>query len=71
MAKKNKNRFDKGKLIMEFDREITEFKILKEIENLIENHSVSTVNIMNIFVQDVCEMKEDSMKYVNEMCLRH
>ena len=56
---------------MEFDGKTTEFKIFKEIENPIENHSVSTINIMNIFfVQDVCEMKEDSMKNVNEMCLR-
>ena len=53
----------------EIDGEIIKFDVFEEKENKIENHSVFTVNIMNIFVQDVCEMKKDSMKYVNEMYL--
>ena len=38
---------------MEFDGETIEFDVFKEKENKIENHSVSTINMINCFdIQD-------------------
>ena len=50
---------------MEFDGEIIEFDVFKEKENKIENHSVSTINMINCFdMQDVCVIKKDETKDV-------
>ena len=62
---KTKIDVDKGKLTMEFDGVITEFDVFKEIKNPIENHYVSTVNMINFFdMQNAIEMKKDDIKYV-------
>ena len=60
---KTKIDVDKGKLTMEFDGETIEFDVFKEKENKIENHSVSTINMINCFdMQDAFVMKKDEMK---------
>ena len=50
---------------MEFDGETIEFDVFKEKENTIENHSISTVNMIIFFdMQDASAMKKDDMKDV-------
>ena len=45
---------------MEFDGETIEFDVFKENQNLIENQSISTVNMVNFFdVQELSELKEN------------
>ena len=63
---KTKIDVDKGKLTMEFDGEIIEFDVFKEIQNPIENQSVSSINMINLIdVQEPSELKgKSNSKYV-------
>ena len=63
---KTKIDVDKGTFTMEFDGEIIEFDVFKEIHNPIENQSISTVNMINFFdVQESSKLNEKSnSKYV-------
>ena len=43
---------DKGTLTIEFDGETTKFNIFEEIKNPIKDQALSSINLVNMFVQE-------------------